>query len=402
MRRSAAALLSLILVCASAAPARADTANADAAAVDADGALDADAVDADAVDADDAEAASERPAAGPAADAPGAGGPGRTPDVLPQWGRGPFEVRDPFVLAMLRLSPWARSPEVLGHLDVQFGLRTVWANHYAFARDRLVIDAETREAALSLRVGLFDRVELGVWVPYLWRGGGVMDSFVEGFHDTFSLPGANRDRRPRDRYRVAGIESDGSAFELEHSGYGLGDVVLEGRALLSEGGALAPAAALTVRLRLPTARAKFDHSDGVDASVGLDLSKRLGEGPVVLYAGGAYTYAAEARVEDLELLRHRAFFYVGAEWELVGGVSLVAHAWVESRRERELFDDPAPPGVGEADLTFGNYVTYIAGGFKVEPISGLLLELGIIENLIDPETTADFGVLLNVVWEPFS
>lgn len=320
------------------------------------------------------------------------------PPARPQWGRGPIEVRDPFILALNRLSPWARSPQLLPDLGVEVGARGVWANSYGFEAGRFVIDAEVRQLTSYVRVGLWDRFEMSIYLPYEWRGGGVMDGFIEGFHDTFGLPDMDRDDRPRDRFLVAGIEQDGSVFALDHKGYGFSDLILEQRTLITAGDDRTPAISTTTRLRLPTGRQKFDLSDGVDVSYTVDASKRLGDSPVILYSTVGATYYAHTHVDDLELLRWRFFFSLGVEWEILPTLSFVLHTWVESHRERELFDDPPRGGGGDADLTFGNYVTYVSVGFKAEPVPGLLIDVGMLENIVDPETTSDFGLLANVAY----
>jgi hypothetical protein len=256
-----------------------------------------------------------------------------------------------------------------------------------------------RQLWFYARLGLFERFELGVTLPYEWRGGGVLDGFIEGFHDTFGLPGMDRDRRPRDRFLVAGLEQDGSLFALEHHDDGLGDLILEPRALLLEGDDVLPALAVTLRLRLPTARSSFETSRSVDVSLALDASKRLGRLPLIVYATLAYTAYGDDEVDRLEQTAHRVFFSAGFEWEITPWLSFVTHVWIESHRERELYEDPpAAPGVGEADLPYGNYVTYVAAGFKLEPLPGLLVDVGLLENIIDPETTSDFAFLGNVAY----
>ena len=208
------------------------------------------------------------------------------------------------------------------------------------------------------------------------------------------MPGADRRRRPQDRYLVSGLQADGQTTTLRHAGYGWSDLVLEGRANLLRGDRLLPALTATVRLRLPTGRGKFDTADGVDPTFQLDASKRLGTLPVVLYAGVAYTYHSQGRIEQLDLYRHRAFGYLGLEIEFGDVLSFVVHVWGESPRERKLWKDRI--GVPRTDLTTQNLITYVAFGFKAEPTEGLLLELGVLENLFDPETTADFSVMFNI------
>lgn len=312
-----------------------------------------------------------------------------------QWGRGPLEVRDPYLLALSRLSPWARSPEVLPHLGVEVGLRGMWANSYGFEPGRFVVDGEVRQLIAAVRVGLLDRVELGLDLPYEWRGGGALDGFIEGFHDAFGVPDMSRSDRPEDRYLVAGVESDGTPYGHEHDGYGFSDLITTGRVLITKGSRVLPALTASLRLRLPTGRPKFQLSDGVDVSVGVDASKRLGDLPLFVTGHLFYTYHAQGRVDGLELHRHRVYVGLGFEWQLVPRVSLVAHAWLETKRERKAFEDSAL--VPDADLSFtDDVVTYYAIGFKLEPVDGLTIEVGMLEDIVDPETTADFGLLGNI------
>ncbi len=50
----------------------------------------------------------------------------------------------------------------------------------------------------------------------------------------------------------------------------------------------------------------------------------------------------------------------------------------------------------DKQVTYANVVSYLAFGFKAEPVEGLVFELGVLQNLIDPENTADFSILANV------
>lgn len=328
------------------------------------------------------------------------------PDEAPlpaRWGRGPLEVRDPYLLALNRLSPWARSPQVLSHLQLEMSLRGLWSNSYAFARNRYLIDGEVREVAGVLRLGLFDRFEVGLFLPVQHRTGPTLDGFIEAFHRTFSLPDMDRDRSPEDRYEITGVEPGRGRFHLDQKGSGFSDLIGEARVLLTPGGPILPAATAGLRLRLPTGRRRFDLSDGVDVSFSLDASQRIGglRSPFVAYAGGAWTIYGRTELGEIRQARHRGMFYVGGEVELTSWASLVVHAWIESKRETRLWrhlNVPPTDPLFNTDLSTGNYLTYIAAGFRIEPVQGLIFDIGMLENLVDPETTADFTVLCNLTW----
>lgn len=315
----------------------------------------------------------------------------------PQWGRGPFEVMDPFVLADLRSAPYARSPRTLAPLGLEVGLRGTWENSFGFAEDRVfgsslhrfTLDAETRTLDLVVRYGIIPRVELGAEIRAVdWRGGGQLDRLVRQWHRTFGIGTLGRDQVRNDAFTVTSIDAEGRRYDLPEKGVFLGDSAATLRVLALAGSELWPAVALSSRLWLPTATPGADHAHGTAVSFQVDASKRLGDLPLIIYAGGAYTYYDQTSLRGLELLRHRGMVYAGVEWEMTDGLSFVLHFWQESPRERALFRRTTIP--------YGNYVSYVAGGFKLEPVEGFVLELGLIENLVDPNTTGDIGFVFNI------
>ena len=69
---------------------------------------------------------------------------------------------------------------------------------------------------------------MGIEVPYLFQGGGFLDSFVVNWHNTFWLPQGGRDNAPNGRllysYRKDGIQK----LLMNRSGSGIGDISLTG------------------------------------------------------------------------------------------------------------------------------------------------------------------------------
>jgi hypothetical protein len=320
----------------------------------------------------------------------------------PQWGLGPFEIYDPFILADLRAAPYARSPRTLAPMGLELGLRGTWENSFGIADDsvlrdpttggplrRFTLDAETRTLDLVARYGIIPRVELGAELRAVdWRGGGILDAMVRQWHRTFGIGTLGRDLVRNNSFTVQSLDADGRRFELPNKGTFLGDAAATLRVLALEGSDVVPAVALSARLWLPTASPGSRHASGTAETFQVDASKRLGNLPLIIYAGGGYTYYDQTSLRGLELERHRGMYYAGFEWEITDGLSFVVHFWQESPRERALFRRSAIP--------YGNYITYIAGGFKLEPVEGFVLELGILENGIDPNTTGDIGFLFNI------
>jgi hypothetical protein len=325
--------------------------------------------------------------------------------TLPEWGKGPFEVYDPFITATLRSAPYARSPEPLDHLELQLGARGVWENNFGYGGDltqraangsplhRFTLDAETRTLDLVARLGLWKRIELGAEFQALeWQGGGVLDPLIRQYHRSTGIGSLDRDYVNNDSFTVSGVDPAGKPFNLGARGTIEGNSALTGRVLALEGSELWPAVAFTLRVWLPTANPRFEHANGTAETLSVDASKRILDLPFVVYGGGAYTYYDEATVDGLALMRHRFMVYGGVEWQITPHFSLVAHVWIETLREKRLFVN--------TNLPYGNYIQYIAVGAKWEPIDGLTIELGILENILDPNTTGDFGFLLNV-WYRF-
>jgi hypothetical protein len=317
----------------------------------------------------------------------------------PQWGLGPFEVRDPSVLGQLRAAPMARSPRTLEPGQVELGIRQTQESTYAWGdadRDsggervhRLTIDGETRDTHLVARVGIVRRVELGAELDVAhYQGGGFLDGLITSFHKTVGLGTLRRDHVPAHAWIVRGTEENGHEFELRGHGLGLGDAYLTGRYQLTEGDDWAPAATIGLSLWIPTASPRFQHSRGLAETVSLDLSKRISDLPVVLYFGGAVTHYDQAEVAGLHMTHDRFMGYFGAEWEINPRISLVAHAWQESKRETRLY-------ARTNSVKAQNEVEYIAMGFKVVPMQGVRVEIGALESF-DKSVGGDFGILANV------
>lgn len=96
------------------------------------------------------------------------------------------------------------------------------------AREQIILDGEIERTTVSARYGLTSQWEVGIEIPFIFQGGGFLDSFVIDWHNTFGLPQGGRDRAPKDRvdyrYRKDGVQK----LQIDHGTSGIGDISLTG------------------------------------------------------------------------------------------------------------------------------------------------------------------------------
>ena len=156
------------------------------------------------------------------------------------WGQGPIETRNGRApsLAFLRLGP---RDGLLAPGERSFGAAFLSANNLRF-RQGYREDQETERLGLTYRWGV-SRGEWAVEVPFLARGGGFQDPFIEGYHE---LIGIHNFRGTIPFGRVEERIPDSGSFR---SAEGLGDVSV------AYSRPLGPQAFLSVALKLPTGNA---------------------------------------------------------------------------------------------------------------------------------------------------
>jgi len=311
--------------------------------------------------------------------------------------RGPLPLRDGQVLAQPRLSLPAESGQILspGQSRLRLGLR--WSNSFAWTQDApgesprerlFLIDAETAGLDLEWRRGLGRRLEVGLRAQLLWRGGGVLDGFVDGFHRVFAFAGVGDGGRPefqRNAFRVLGRRRDGEPFEWRERGAGLGPLETQVRWRLS---APRPAqsswsSAVILRAQVPTGSGAFRGS-GVAAALQLVASRPLGR-RAYLSAGVGGSAGGARRVDGVgyEPLRGQAF--LAFERRLGRRASLLLQTDAATRLVRDIANYP-----GE------HWLAHMGLVFDLGP--RVALELSLSENLRAQQATADLAFQAGLRW----
>jgi hypothetical protein len=298
-------------------------------------------------------------------------------------------------LAQSRLTLPATSPHTVPAGSWALDLSFLWSSSFAWTQDvrgehpadrSFLIDGETRTLALTLRRGLSPQVDVGVRLPLQHRGGGVLDAFIDAWHRAFRLADGARPAFRRDAFRIEGRTTCGRPFSWNsYEGTGLGSLQADLRWRWLEGDRTAASAALVGRVSLPTDTSPYG-ADGLGAGAQLVLRAPLGR-TTDFYAGGGLSLQEPGPVRGLEYVPVRTQGFAAFEWRPWRRVSLIAETDLASRLVRNI---DSYPGV--------HWLVNMGG--RIDVGRQLRLDIGLTENLIDQQSTTDFGLFFGIGWRP--
>ena len=96
------------------------------------------------------------------------------------------------------------------------------------SREKIVLDGESYRATIGFRYGVAKGIEAGIDIPYVFYSGGFLDSFIQGFHDTFGFNQMGRDAVPKNRLLFEYTRSGVQQLRISHANSGIGDISLLG------------------------------------------------------------------------------------------------------------------------------------------------------------------------------
>jgi hypothetical protein len=305
----------------------------------------------------------------------------------PAVGLGPLELRSQSPLSILRLTPTPKTPRTLAEGQWQLDLLTSWNNYFDYEPGRYTIDAETLRFTMSAAYGVTPRLEVAVGLPLSYRGGGIMDRFIENFEGLLHV--ANKDRKlaPRNRYLVLIHGTNGRTFELsgKDAGWGIEDATVGARYQLAPGTATTPALMALVTVKVPTGRrSSLYSSGGVDVAAGLSAGQRLGR-RFNVYGSLVAMHYAETDMVGVRLKPNQLSVFTGLEYRHSPRMSWLLQALVTS---------PAAENFGG----FSKNTYEITVGLKRVLNPHLLLEASLLENLFIFDNSPDVGFHVGLVW----
>ncbi len=306
-------------------------------------------------------------------------------------GYGPLGIRSQSPFQSLRLGITPRTPSTLSSGEHQLRVGGTWANTWANDEATFdpvggdlgdfLLDFESFDASLAYAYGLFDTLQLELELEQRWRFGGVMDSFIEGFHDLFSLGQAGREEFPRDQTNISVAARNGSP-EVALLGSDAGgsfsrNLLLTVQHNITCGTSKWPALSWSATVRTSLGNPGDLEGDSVDVALSVAAARRFGRFYAYLTLGYAW-YGSNA-VYGLDLERTQASVLAAGEWRFRPRMSL-------------LIQYLGTQGVATDLGVFSDPSHEVVLGWKWEIRQAGVLEVGLLENIIEFSNSPDFGV----------
>lgn len=282
---------------------------------------------------------------------------------------GPFPTRDQNPLLAAFGLPLPLPAELAGSGETRIDGIFNWsntANSRPAGIEAILVDLESRELRITIEHRVSERMALRAQIPYRQLNAGVLDSFIDGWHEAFGMPEGARAFLPRDGFRLAWFRDGRALVDLREPVSGLGDVSLEaGYQWLDSDDA---AISLWLTFEAPTGnRAKLLGNGTWD--FGLALSGRHAAGS----RGAIHWQAGSTRLgTGGPLARWQK------EWIASGSASIEYGVW------RGLFlkaqvDAHTAAYDSQADLLGSAVILTVGGDYRFK--SGWLLDIGISEDV---------------------
>jgi hypothetical protein len=252
------------------------------------------------------------------------------------------------------------------------------------ANESISLDGESYRLGLTLRYGLAKQREIGIEVPIVAHHNGVLDNFIEGWHDTFGLTNTERNKTPSNvldySYRRQGQE----LVAIRSNQDGLGDIRLFAGAGLYQSTDQRQELTLRGSLKLPTGDSQgLLGSGSTDLALSLNgIDRRFSAHRITTYGQLGLLALSNSDILPAQQRSWVAFGGLGLNWRATNIIDLKAQFDGHS----SFYKSELPQLGAEAiQLTVG-------GTIYVDRATAL--DLGVGENLFS-DTTPDF--LINIM-----
>jgi hypothetical protein len=289
--------------------------------------------------------------------------------IAPLAAADPFPTRDLNPLLAGFGLPSALPARVAGD-SWSFSTDLNWASTALIQRadaELLVVDAETREARVTIGRSWSSGFAVQLELPYRYTGGGVLDDAIDSWHDFFSLPEGARSSMPTDRIRIAYQRAGATLLDIDAPLSGLADASLDfGYSLRSTS---ATAAAVWLGIKVPTGDAdRLTGTGATDVSLSIAGTHGLSDSWSVFGQASVTRLGEGDRLAALQ--RDVAWSgFAGVGWRAWRGLQLKAQIDAHSA----VFEDTNLDFLGDA------VVLTVGGDYRFE--SGWRFDVAVSEDI---------------------
>jgi hypothetical protein len=299
-------------------------------------------------------------------------------------GYGPFESVSLSPFSSLRPGFRPTMPSTLGDGSFEARVAQSWAKVISSSAD-WVIDYEIARTSVKLAYGITHSLSVDLEVDSSERSpGSALQHFMLGFHRIFGIQTAYLTAYPAatDRFQVT---PPGGGPPIEVQDHDREPFVAGGllrvQQTLSAGDDWMPAAAGALSLRTDFVQENLQGGSPVDLAASLSFSK--GAGPVVFYLGADVEWYGTESFFGIPMRPIQWSILGAVEWRALPGFSVLGQYLLKSGAVDQLHDFSLP----------SNEIT---AGFKWEIGAGFLISVAILENVVNPYNTPDFGFHLEL------
>lgn len=265
--------------------------------------------------------------------------------------------------------------------EVAFQVNFDISNHAeenSVATESITLDGESYYLTMALRYGYSDRLAFGIDIPFVGHAGGFLDAPIENWHDFWGLSNAKR-QGARNELEIRYDSSQLASYELDSSGFGMGDIRLNAAAPLYRSEATGSEVGIRAGVKLPTGDAdELRGSGAIDYSLGIYAEDTGLFGATSISVSALAGMLIPGNSDVLPAIQKDTVAFAGA-----------AAAWRPTEQfgiTMELYAQSAYYDSGLDEI--GDHSIQLAvGGFYLTRASGLRLSFALIEDLFSDSTT---------------
>lgn len=292
----------------------------------------------------------------------------------------PVPVRDLYALTSMHYTATPRSAHLTAEGDSTVTTSFLWSNTNAI-RPGYTIDAEIRELRFSFTHGVTKNTEIFFELPVVYRGGGTLDSFIDSWHDFWSLPRGRRKRVNDDSFQIIGETDSGERFSLDNDGTGPGNSIIGFSRRLFTNATSTWLINGTALLSLPTSLNSLGHS-GVDSFATIHATY-TGFNNWSFHLGAGVLFVGDTEVSNIRYQRWRGEHFASALYSVSDSLTVGSSATYSTEIVENIKDHPA-------------YSAFVDLGANLQISKKCSLQVAIREELVSGNGSQDIGLFTSV------